>query len=137
MDIKAASKIAVLTIALSGFIAIYYLFNPSQVVFIPCPLYFTTGLYCPGCGSQRAIHALLHVDIVSAFRFNPLMVLTMPILIYGLGITLTNWVKGTRYRFMLFYSKFFIYGYFGTALVYWVLRNIPYAPFNILAPMTT
>lgn len=135
MDTKTVSKIALLTIALGGFIIVFYLFNPSQTLFLPCPFHFATGLYYPGCGSQRAIHLLLHADIIGAFRFNPLMVLTLPILIYGLGITLINWLKGTRYRFMLFYSKVFIYGYFGTALIYWIARNIPYPPFDLLAPM--
>ena len=134
MDIKTVSKVTLLTILLTGFITVFYIFNPSQVVFIPCPFYYTTGLYCPGCGSQRAIHALLHADIIEDFRLNQLMVLSLPILIYGLGITIINWIRGTRYRFMLFYSKIFIFGYFGIALVFWISRNIPYAPFNFLAP---
>lgn len=62
------------------------------------------------------------------------MVLTLPILIYGLAITLSNWIFGTKLRFMLFYSKLFIFGYFGLALLYWVLRNLPDYPFNLLAP---
>jgi hypothetical protein len=127
-------KIALIAILLGGFVFIYYFFNPSLSFFIPCPLHYITGFYCPGCGSQRAIHHLLHGNFIGAFRFNPLMVLTLPILIYGLAIALSNWVFGTKFRFMLFYSKLFIYGYFGLALLYWVLRNLSYYPFNLLAP---
>src|SRR5690554_8210264 len=81
-------------------------------------MYYFTGFYCPGCGSQRAIHLLLHGDIIGAFRFNPLMVLTIPIMVYGVGITVANWIFGTSYRLLLFYSKVFIFGYFGLAILY-------------------
>ncbi|SDX04637.1 DUF2752 domain-containing protein [Aequorivita viscosa] len=97
-------------------------------------MYYFTGFYCPGCGSQRAIHLLLHGDIIGAFRFNPLMVLTIPIMVYGVGITAANWIFGTSYRLLLFYSKVFIFGYFGLAILYWILRNLPFYPFNLLAP---
>jgi len=128
-------KIALLIVLFGGFFLVYFFYNPAQSsFFIPCPIHYITGFYCPGCGSQRAIHLLLHGDIIGAFRFNPLMVLTLPILIYGLGITIANWVFGTSYRFMLFYSKLFIFGYFGIAILYWVLRNLHFYPFNWLAP---
>lgn len=127
-------KIALLTALLGCFVLIFFFFNPATELFVPCPFYLITGFYCPGCGSQRAIHLLLHGDILGAFRFNPLMVLTLPILIYGLGTTMTNWIFGTSYRFMLFYNKLFIFGFFGLALIYWVLRNLPYHPFKFLAP---
>ena len=85
-DIKRIWKIALLITLFGGFFLIYFIYNPSEnSFFIPCPFHFITGFFCPGCGSQRAIHLLLHGDVVGAFRFNPLMVLTLPVLIYGLG----------------------------------------------------
>lgn len=133
-DTNKFLKIALITALFGGFVFIYYFFNPATTFFIPCPFHYTTGLFCPGCGSQRAIHLLLHGNVFGAFRFNPLMVLTLPLLVYGLGITVANWVFGTRYRFMLFYSKLFVFGYFGLAILYWVVRNLPFYPFNLLAP---
>ncbi len=62
------------------------------------------------------------------------MVLTLPLLIYGLGVTASNYVFGSQYRVSIFYNKIFIYGYFGIALLYWILRNLSYYPFNLLAP---
>ena len=135
MDSNKVLKIALMAVSLGGLISIFYIFNPSQhSFFFPCPFKLITGYHCPGCGSQRAIHQLLHGDIVSAFQFNPLMVLTLPILIYGLGITAWNFINSTQYRVKLFYNSFFIYGYFGLVAIYWVFRNIPYSPFNWLAP---
>lgn len=134
MELTKILKIALIAALLGDFIFIYYFFNPSTTFFIPCPFHYITGFYCPGCGSQRAVHLLLHGDIWGAFRFNPLMVLTLPILVYGLGITIANWIFGTSHRFMLFYSKIFIFGYFGLAIVYWIIRNLPFFPFNLLSP---
>ncbi len=122
---------AVIGVAL-GF---YYNYNPSQhSFFLPCPFKFTTGYHCPGCGSQRAIHQLLHLDFVAAFRLNPLFILSIPLIIYGVGVKIANYIFKTSYRVEFFYSRFFIYGYFSIALIYWVVRNIPYMPFSWLAP---
>lgn len=134
-DTNRFLKIALIASLLGGIFYIYFSFNPSHSsFFIPCPFHYLTGFYCPGCGSQRAIHLLLHGNVLGAFRFNPLMVLTLPLLVYGLGITVANWVFGTHYRFMLFYSKLFVFGYFGLAIAYWVVRNLSFYPFNLLAP---
>lgn len=59
--------------------AILYFFNPAQFGFYPtCMFYKTTGLLCPGCGTLRATHQLLHGHIEAAFRFNALFVLGLP-----------------------------------------------------------
>ncbi|MCI0351413.1 MAG: DUF2752 domain-containing protein [Acidobacteriales bacterium] len=54
-------------------------FPPQQYSFYPvCPIYHWTGLLCPGCGATRALHALLHGELVAAFLLNPLLVLLAP-----------------------------------------------------------
>ncbi len=40
--------------------------------FPPCLFKFLTGIPCAGCGSTRAGLALAHLDLVAAFRWNPL-----------------------------------------------------------------
>ena len=58
---------------------VYFVFDPSENGFFPrCPFLLLTGWQCPGCGSQRAIHALLHLDIMEALRMNALFVLALP-----------------------------------------------------------
>lgn len=65
-------------------ILFYYSFNPStEVFFLKCPFKVLTGYDCPGCGSQRAIHSLLHGEIKTAYQFNPLLVLSIPYLLIG------------------------------------------------------
>lgn len=43
-----------------------------------------TGLDCAGCGSQRAIHELLHFNFVKAFQHNPLLIFFIPYILAGL-----------------------------------------------------
>lgn len=135
VDSKKLLKIALIVILIGGFFFVYFLYNPSQhSFFIPCPFKYITGYNCPGCGSQRAIHQLLHLDFIGALRQNPFMVLSLPLIIYGLGTNAWNFIFNTQFRVKLFYSNLFIYCYFGLAIIFWVLRNLPYYPFNLLAP---
>jgi len=49
-----------------------------------CPLRALTGLDCAGCGGLRATHALLTGDVVRAADQNLLLVLSLPLIAYGL-----------------------------------------------------
>ena len=46
----------------------------------PCPFLYLTGCYCPGCGTLRAVHRLLHGDLPGAIGYNPLTIAFMPFL---------------------------------------------------------
>ena len=60
-------------------IAIYYLVDPAGQKWFPkCPFYWLTGYKCPGCGSQRVVHHLLHFDLEGALRANALLVIALP-----------------------------------------------------------
>jgi hypothetical protein len=37
-----------------------------------CPFHAVTGLFCPGCGSLRAMHHILNLRFAPAFSHNPL-----------------------------------------------------------------
>src|SRR3954466_7195069 len=51
-----------------------YLYNPVEHRFYPfCAFYQTTGLLCPGCGSLRAAHNLLHGHLIRAIQCNCLL----------------------------------------------------------------
>jgi hypothetical protein len=62
------------------FLAHLYLHDPENGGFLSCPFRLLTGLLCPGCGSQRAAHDLLHLRIADAFRHNGLLVASIPLL---------------------------------------------------------
>lgn len=129
--IKAAFPLAIA----GGLLAVYRFLNLGQSsFFLQCPFYYFTGLYCPGCGSLRAIHHLTHFDAATALGFNVLLVLSLPLVVYALAVAYINFVFGSTYRVAFFYNKGFIVVYFVTAVLFWVLRNIPKAPFSYLAP---
>jgi hypothetical protein len=68
-----------LFLAASFATSILYYFNPTEYRFFPqCPLHALTGWQCPGCGTLRAIHALSHGHLQTAFQFNPLLILISP-----------------------------------------------------------
>ncbi|SDE44904.1 Protein of unknown function [Ulvibacter litoralis] len=133
-----SKKIITLTLiaaVLGGIFFVFHSYNPSHhSFFLPCPFKYTTGYHCPGCGSQRAIHQLAQGDVTTAFGLNPLMVLSLPLIIYAFGLKLYNYLFSTQLRVHLFYNPFFIYGYFGIVAIYWIARNIPMYPFTVLAP---
>ncbi|MFT5435382.1 MAG: hypothetical protein ACI840_000013 [Ulvibacter sp.] len=135
MDSKKLLNSTLVASLLGGIFILYYFFNPSDYsLFLICPFKYATGYHCPGCGSQRAIHQLAHGNILDAFGFNPLMVLSIPLVLYGFGVKAWNYLNSTNHRFKLFYNNFFIYTYFIIVLLFWILRNIPIAPFNYLSP---
>lgn len=69
-------------------LAALYIFNPAQFSIFPrCVFHQITGLNCPGCGGQRAIHHLLHGDVTAALHLNALLVVLLPL---GLW-TLVRW----------------------------------------------
>lgn len=68
---------------------LYYAVDPARSAWMPrCPLKWMTGLECPGCGSQRAVHALLHGDIAAAWHANALLVALLPAIAAGIWLEL-------------------------------------------------
>lgn len=66
----------------------YFSYNPANTQFFPkCPVNYVTGLSCPGCGSQRAIHELLHFNFKEAFAHNALLVVSIPYLLTGIAFS--------------------------------------------------
>ena len=101
----------------------------------PCMFYKLTGLLCPGCGSGRFMLALLHFDFYAAFRYNPLLFISFPLIAYYSARLYISYVFG---KDLLPFPeiKNHWFGITVTAIViaYWILRNIPVFPFTLLAP---
>ena len=79
--------------------SVFYFFAPSEDSFYPsCAFKNISGLSCPGCGSQRAFHELLHFNFKAAFTFNPLFVLGIP---YGLAVLISSKIESANAREVL------------------------------------
>jgi hypothetical protein len=114
---------------------LYFYLDPSQPgLFPPCPFYSITGLYCPGCGSQRAFHALMHGDILRSAGYNILFVVFLPLIAISALITTANIFLKRNRRYPLFQSAVFSRAVLIVVLLFWVLRNLPYYPVSLLAP---
>ena len=111
-----------------------WIFDPAASrIFPPCPFHYLTGLYCPGCGSLRAIHQLLHGNLEAAWAMNPLAILLLPCVAYGLAAEAFVQIRGQRLtRWIL--PGFWIQVLCGIIVAFGVVRNLPVYPFNLLAP---
>lgn len=58
---------------------VLYLYSPESLRIPRCPFLQLTGWQCPGCGSLRGIHALLHGDLGRVLQLN---VMLIPALLY-------------------------------------------------------
>lgn len=104
-------------------IAVYYVFDPaSSHLFPKCPFRLLTDYACPGCGSQRAIHSLLHLDIVGAFRHNAFLVITLPYTAVVIVAAMTRLKWNGFYRRVN--NRYAILAFGIGAMVWWVVRNI-------------
>lgn len=77
--------IIVILIIVVLLVMLYSKYAPDSSHFFPkCPFLMLTGYECPGCGSQRAIHSVLNMDIIGALRYNILVPFAIPYIIVGL-----------------------------------------------------
>lgn len=124
-----------LGLGLVALLAVLYIVNPGEGRgFIPCPVYLTTRLYCPGCGMARAVHSLLHLDIYQALRFNVLgVILLLPAGVY-VAARAVDYVRTGGNHIDRHLSPALLWCILVAVLLYGVLRNIPVMPFAWLAP---
>ena len=109
-------------------------FDPATSgVFPPCPLRYLTGWYCPGCGSLRAIHQLLHGNLQAAWAMNPLTVVLLPFLTYGLASHVLRAIRGQGLP-RLFLPAPWIRALCVVILLFGIARNLPMHPLDLLAP---
>ena len=106
-----------------------YVLEPGKSRLLPvCPFRALTGFTCPGCGSTRGMHQLLHGNFVAAFEFNPLLLLALPFLLYALLSYSHRVMNGLTAQPNRLAPKY-IYTIFGVILFFWVFRNTPLYPF--------
>jgi hypothetical protein len=110
------------------------MFDPATAGFFPpCPVRYFTGWYCPGCGSLRAMHQLLEGNLRAAWAMNPLTVLLLPFLTYGLASHALCEFRG-RGLPRLFMPAVWIRALCVAIILFGIVRNLPLHPFELLAP---
>jgi len=98
-----------------------------------CPLYATTGIYCPGCGSQRATHDLLHLHFLQAAKQNILFIIGLALIIYHYVVLGINKIFNKNWNSLLNHPRVPMIILIVVS-VFWILRNLPMEPFKWLSP---
>ena len=119
MVVKVACVVAIVLL-----IYIYANYDPVEWgrLFPFCPIHKLTGLSCPSCGNQRALHAILQGDFLSALRYNFFIIFTVLFLVVFVISKLCYKTDSGIHK--LFNGKpgatIYLGGYFG----WFVARNI-------------
>lgn len=104
-------------------------FEPGVASWYPkCAFHQATGLHCPGCGATRALRALVLGDVLLAIRYNPMLILGLPV-IFGM----IAWQR-RRERAGGLASPKMAWVLFLLLLVYMIGRNLPSPLLSPLAP---
>lgn len=135
-DIRRNRGLAALLAAIAVGAVLLEVFDPATSgIFPPCPLRYLTGWYCPGCGSLRAIHQLLHGNLRAAWALNPLTVVLLPFLTYGLASFALLEFRGHGLP-QPFLRSGWIRALCAVIILFAIARNLPMHPFDLLAPGT-
>jgi len=109
--------------------AYLFVFEPGKSGFFPpCPFRFLTGFQCPGCGSTRALHQILHGHFEAAFMLNPLLMLGIPFMLFAFLRYSVTVMRGEVPRPNALPAPY-IYAMFVVIVSFWVFRNTPFYPF--------
>ena len=121
--------VAAFALACAG--AILFFFKPGQYWFYPvCHFHSLTGLHCPGCGSSRALHELLHGNFIEAIRLNALLLFCLAGSMWLAGrYVLARW---RSQRAPVAVPARWLWMLLGLVVIFTVLRNLP--GFAWLAP---
>jgi Protein of unknown function (DUF2752) len=117
-------------------LAVFLQKPPEENPAVPaCPIHRWTGLYCPGCGSGRAVYALLHGAVGTAAQKNPLLLAALPLLAVAIGRCWWRWLRGGAFRDAAVqrWSLRLAPAVLIVVILYTVLRNLP-GPDRWLAP---
>jgi hypothetical protein len=125
---RRTTVVAIWGLLISGAVYVFW-YEPGKTGFFPlCPFRLLTGLACPGCGTTRALHQLLHGHVEAAFMLNPLFLIALPFLALAL-------LRHTKFAFAGELPRpnalpaRYIYLVFVVVLTFWIFRNTPFYPF--------
>ncbi len=120
---KKTILIIICVVAALLVVATYFSYDPMVARFFPrCVFKTVTGYDCPGCGTQRALHALLHGNIVEAWHFNRALIVSIPLIITYTYAELNRTTKVKFYNTVN--SQWMIALVFTAIMLWWILRNV-------------
>lgn len=125
---RRSTVVAIWSLIIAG-AAYLFFFEPGKSGFFPgCPFRLLTGFTCPGCGTTRALHQILHGHFDTAFTLNPLLLLAIPFFLFALIRYSVIVMRGGVPRPNALPAPY-IYAIFFIILSFWIFRNTPLYPF--------
>ena len=115
-------------------IPLYFLYFVKIGIVIKCPIHSILHIYCPGCGLTRMIKSILELNFYQAFRYNPLLFILSPFILFLIIDNYINWLKSSKNSLYKRINSKVWSILLIIVLVYFVLRNIPM--FKYLIPTT-
>ena len=107
--------------------------NSSSAIYPACPFLAVTGLDCPGCGITRALHALVTGNPLQALDHNAVFVLALPFLLF---FAVRSVLSGSRTEPRAPSRRWTPAMTWAVATLvagFWLVRNLPWSPFDWLA----
>jgi hypothetical protein len=136
--LRLAVRAGLLLLAVAGVAAGVYVLAvvpPTEDSLYPrCMFHALTGLHCPGCGTTRALHALLNGRIEQALVYNSLAFIIVPVVGWSLVQSLRSWYRQKYPVPSSVYTRLAMRLLVVLVIVFWVMRNLPWYPFTLLAP---
>jgi hypothetical protein len=113
--------------------SVLFCFDPNCYRFYPvCFFHRATGLLCPGCGSLRAMHQLLHGHLAAALRLNALFVLLLPLLAW---LAVRAVIRARRKQPLVpEFRPVWVWVALAVTFIFGIARNLPFAQVAWLAP---
>lgn len=115
--------ILIIAVVIITAIIMLFFFNPISYSFFPkCIFYQLTGLKCPSCGSQRAVHLILNGEFYEGIKYNPFMVISIPYISAIISTYLFNNPVAIHFR-KLFLHRKVVNVYVIFYITWWIIRN--------------
>lgn len=108
-----------------GVMAVYLLVCVYGGMMPRCPFKWVTGFDCPGCGSQRALRALLQCHPMEAWSYNLILPPVVAYLLLILTLPLCKGERAARIHARLT-SAPAIWTLLGVVILWWIVRNLPF-----------
>lgn len=90
-----------------------------------CPLYATTGIYCPGCGGLRAVNDLTNGHVWQAASSNLLLVLAIPFAVFFFARWSYGAWTGREIAAVPAVPRALRIALLVVVAVFWIARNLP------------
>lgn len=116
--------VLVLFLLLLGICILYYC-DPIQYKVMPkCPTKTLIGLSCPGCGIQRAMHEILHGNMIEAIKYNYYLLISGPYALLFCLVWMMPKSAFSQHIKTVIENKYVVNSFVGSFIVWFIVRNV-------------